>query len=589
MIEKQPTQPPTPEQDKERKNQQEEIDTGITRRGFLKLMAIHAGMYAVGYHIGKEIKMFQEEENTPDTWTDAPQEVEDQFWLSIIEHVSRKDGQDLIPQDVRAYLITKLFNIPQGWTSGIATEKVVQPDGTVEQKRTAPELDKLVATYFTNKTVTVGETDDGQPIISTDFRDFPDIEQTLASFKEQVSQLPPDRGGALGMEISSILEKEYAHLTKIDNPDNTDTQRDCPVEFDYLPGGVPLFLRGYTHAKDWQNVHGKHLAETYKNAAYIAIESSGVPLGDRLKSYWSNPHEQIGDYDVLMKDLVDHGFNGMFMDVDARDITKILFDSYSDKEGILRTIELPHIYYDHYFHYLEKENPRFAQKIQTPERLKQLLFAQSTAAKASEIGRVTSDKKWYDASLSIDHKFESISLPTGYELGQMAFADAMAALKLHILAQKMNEGTVKKGIIVDFEGAEHLFMKSFYLKYPQYAAEIVLRTINEALAGEMDGSLPYERYRSGKNNPENLAQAIDILNKPEWLNVVVQISRIPMAYVENDPHKTTAIGPNQKQMIRNDELNTGFDVLQDLTIVRALYDDKYIQSHIDRVRAKNTK
>ncbi len=585
MFEKQPTQPPIPEQKKKEKKK-ELLGRQIARRGFAKIAELISESWSLSREALTRVTRATSNKEVSGTLFDDVRELEDAFWLSIIEHVSRKDGQDLTPQDVRAHLITKLFNIPQGWTSGIATEEVVQPDGTVEQKRTAPELDKLVATHFTNRTVTVGEIDDGQPIISTDFRDFPDIEQTLASFKEQVSQLPSERGGELGVEIYSILEKEYAHLTNIDNPDDADVQRDCPIEFAYLPGGVPLFLRGYRHAMKWQETHGTHLAETYKNATYVAIESGGEsPIGEGLEFYWSNPLGAHGHYDALMKELVDQGFSGMFMDVDARDEIKVCFEPYFCKEGGVQT-QLPDIYYKHYYRYLQKENPRLTKKIKTVKNFKKALLNQS---RVMPTNAVTSAQKWYGISQNINDNLTFSSLPTGNELGQRVFSDAMAALKLHILAQKMNEGIIKKGVIVDFDGAAHISMKNFYLKYPQYAAEVVLRTINEVLAGDVGEDMSFEDFVNAESTSDILNKAIEILNKPEWRDVVAQISRIPMAYVEDDPHKTTAIGPNQKEMIRNDELNTGLDVLQDPIIVRALCDDAYIQSQIDRVRTKNNK
>ncbi len=175
------------------------------------------------------------------------------FWFLVLEDISRQTGEEITPKDVRAYLITKLFHIPQGWTSGLSTRKEIGIDNKIEQKRLYPKLDKLIATYFTNNTAILTHINDGEPVVSTDFRDFPGIDDTLELFKKEVEQL--DSGKEIGMKIYTILKKERTHLHNIYKKNtnvfniitNRPQVRDRTVEFAYLPGGVPVFLRGYTH------------------------------------------------------------------------------------------------------------------------------------------------------------------------------------------------------------------------------------------------------------------------------------------------------------------------------------------------------
>ncbi len=574
------------ESEKNTTTKKEYLQTKITRRGFLKMAAI----FGAGVAVGKNVNAIEEFITKENNWT---KDVENDFWLSVIENVSRQIGEEITPQDVRAHLITKLFNIPQGWTSGLSTQQEIKIDGTVEQKRMYPKLDQLIATHFTNKTVAVAKTSDGEPVISTDFRDFKDIGNILKSFKKEVAQL--DVGKEFGMKIYTILRKEYEHLQNIyeenKNIKRIDIKResrDRSIEFAYLPGGNPVFLRGYIHSKEWQSVHGEHLADTYKDVDYIAIESGGVPIGERLQDQWSNKWEnKQGDYSRLMKDLVNNGFDGIFFDIDARNNTKIQFDSYFDSENNLQQIQLPDIFYEHYFLYLQRENPRFTKKIKSSSKLKQIMLTQTTATPhiLSANQRMMNDAKLYDASLSISNNLTVATLPTGNELGQMAFADAMSALKLHILAQNMNDGHIKKGIIVDFEGAEHLPMKSFYLKYPQYAAEIVLRTIHELMASYVGDNLNWDDLKQGKNNPKNLYNVQQMFEAPDWFDMIQEIKRIPMAYVENDPNKTVEIGLNQKKMKKYNKLDTGSLDNIDTSVVWALFDNDYIQAHIDNIKS----
>jgi len=568
------------------KTTEKDLQTQMTRRGFLKMAAIFGAGIAVGKN-ADVIENFITRENN------GRKDVEDNFWFSVIETVSRQTDEEITPQDIRAHLITKLFNIPQGWTSGLSTQHEIKSDGTIKQERMYPKLDQLIATYFTNKTVVVTELDNGEPVISTDFRDFRDIGNILESFKEEVEQL--DAGEELGMKIYTILEKEYEHLQNIYKKnknikpvDIAVEESDKPIEFAYLPGGNPVFLRGYTHSKKWQSIHGEHLADTYKDAKYIAIESGVVPIGDRLQDLWADELEnKQGHYAQLMKGLVKKGFSGLFFDIDARDYSKIVFDSYFDKVDNLQQVHLPDIFYEHYFLYLQRENPRFTEKIGSSSKLKQLMLAQTTADShiPNAKRKMANKAKTYDASWAVSDELTSTTLPSGNELGQMAFADAMAALKLHILAQNINDGHVEKGIIVDFEGAEHVAMKSFYLKYPQYAAEIVLRTIHEVMAGYVGNNLSLADGQQGKNNSQNLRNAQKMLDMPNWFDIIQEIKRIPMAYVENDPNKTVDIGLNQKKMKKYNKLDTGTLKNLDTSVVWALFDDKYIQAHIDGTKS----
>jgi hypothetical protein len=90
--------------------------------------------------------------------------------------------------------------------------------------------------------------------------------------------------------------------------------------------------------------------------------------------------------------------------------------------------------------------------------------------------------------------------PTFLELGQHLFSDALAAIKLLLIAKLMADGYLEKGPIIDYEGSMHLSSKSFFLKYPQYAMEVVLRTINELMAGKV----------------KNLTQIYEVFRNPNW-------------------------------------------------------------------------
>ena len=558
----------------------------LGRRNFLKMLAVLSADVAISKSVGgKTLTSLTERiENS------SMEEVESNFWLSIIESISRQPGEKISPREVRAYIITKLFNIPQGQTSGISTEVGSYPG---EQKRLYPELDKLVATYFTNKTVVVVKYKTGEPIISTDFRDFPNIGNALEEFKNEVNQLDIDSGKKLGIKIYKILKEEYDHLREINRENKNKNEKDIDhddldraVEFIYLPGGVPIFLRGYRHNVEWQNKHGKHLASAYSDVDYVGIEGfAQKEIGESLAILWADKEQQGGHYDRLMKDLVAEGFKGLFFEADGRNKSKVIFDSYVDKFENGHQVILPGVFYEHYFMYLQKESPNFAAKMKSPQMLKKFMLAQTTF-KPSLIksnAMVANRGKMYDASFSVSDELTVATLPTGNELGQRAFSDALYALKLHILAQSMNEGEIPKGTIVDFQGANHFAMKSFYLKYPQRAAEVVLTIIYELMAGYVGDDLSKMEYYVGVNKPKNLEKAMEMLKKPDWLQAIYEIGRISMMEVENDSGKTVEVGEKQKKIKKYDW--EGVNILKkvDPKIIMALFDDEYIQTQIDKV------
>jgi hypothetical protein len=79
-----------------------------------------------------------------------------------------------------------------------------------------------------------------------------------------------------------------------------------------------------------------------------------------------------------------------------------------------------------------------------------------------------------------------------------------------------------RGPIIDYEGACHLSSKSFFLKYPQYAMEVVLRTINELMAGKV-GDLP---------------EIYEVFRNPKRSEIVKEITRLVFKTPEPDPSKS---------------------------------------------------
>ncbi len=252
---------------------------------------------------------------------------------------------------------------------------------------------------------------------------------------------------------------------------------------------------------------------------------------------WSEPEAQQGDYDALMHEAVEAGFSGLFTKIDSRDTSKIRMDR--DKFFLLSKFpDLPPAFFDKYFNFLQRELPSLTKTIDSPQKLKEALIAQSVTKEGlyARDESIYWQGKYYHSHAYFSKKGEVSFEPTFLELGQHIFSDALSAVKLHLIAKLMSGGHIEKGPIIDYEGADHLSSKSFFLREPGYAMEVVLRTVNELMAGKakQKGNIP-EIYKWFEN--------------PDWSEIVKEISKLSFKEVENAPSKPTAIGPNQRKLI----------------------------------------
>ncbi|MCD6148351.1 hypothetical protein J7J18_03170, partial [bacterium] len=345
-------------------------------------------------------------------------------------------------------------------------------------------------------------------IISSDFRDL------------YPRGLPRKLKRVLSPEAREIMETEYQHLKEIKKErDIPKLLNDCPIHYFRLPGGVDLFMKGYLHNEVWQNKHGEYLKKMNKEAKVICIEGfPKIPFGKSLELRWSNPEFQWGDYDKLMKEAVDEGFIDLFTEIDARDESKIEMDSTETSLGLSFLFpDLPDAFFSEFFKFLATQHPKLAEEIGAPEKLKEYLVALSSTdmgvpARRREGGRIFRNGKQYWSFPYQTKEGKTSFKPTLFELGQHLFTDALAAIKLHLIARLMTEGKIKKGPIIDYEGVGHLSSKAFFLKHPEYAMEVVLRMINELMAG---------RVKKGE-----ISEIYDVFRKPNWQEAVKEIAKL---------------------------------------------------------------
>jgi hypothetical protein len=335
----------------------------------------------------------------------------------------------------------------------------------------------------------------------------------------------------------NIIKKEYEHLEKIRDKFNkikdlnmsvNSREFVCGVHYFRLPGGIDLFLSGYAHDQKWHKKHGKYLREINKEAKVICIEGpSDMPFGQSLDVMWRGLKKlQKGHYNLLMREAVKAGFNGYFTEVDARD-TSIL------DMNIIKDLSLE--FFENYFEYLKKENPSL--KINSLYELRKILIKQSPYSPFIGIKerkkQIYHQGKEYLSFPYVSREDGTSDDPTYLELGQLLFSDALASIKLHLIAKLMADSHLEKGPIIDYIGTAHLPSKTFFLKYPQYAMEVVLRTIHELMAGKT----------------KDFPGVYEVFRNPNWEEVVKEIFKLVFKRPEDAPEKSVQIGPNQRRLL----------------------------------------
>jgi hypothetical protein len=435
-------------------------------------------------------------------------ELPENYWFELGKRLYRESGKIPDPLQIRAWALISAFGLPSGPYSAIEIDPKTK-------RRVNPERDRIIASYLTNHPGVEIE----RGVISLDFRDI------------YPNGLPQELKEVLDPDTRAIMEIEYEHgenakMRFEETKDEYDADR--PIHYFRLPGGIDLFMKGYVHNRQWQEKHGEYLKRINQHARIIAIEGFvDRPFGESLWECWYSESGQKGNYDVLMRDAVRAGFNGLFTEVDARDISMIEMER-------IYLLKSSDGFFEAYFEFLKREHPSLADAIGSPERLKEILIKQSaiwTYEKRAK--KVIKNGKSYLPYPYLTKKGKTSFEPTFFEFGRTLFSDALAAIKLLLIAKLMADGHLPKGPIIEYEGAGHLSSKSFFLKYPQYAMEVVLRTINELMAG----------------NVEDIPQIYRVFLNPNWSKIIKEIVRLVFKKPEDDPSKPVEIGPNQRQLL----------------------------------------
>jgi len=477
------------------------------------------------------------------------------FWTEKMEEGYSNENELLAKIEVIAERFCNLLEIPTGAFSGVAT---YFEDG--KEKRISPKLDKLMAEMVTNQRFIVKDINEVGPVSTKDPREkyegeidavLDQLRKDFKEYKEKVEQINTDleheelssgmreRANQLlrdALEVYSILEGELE--LKKRGFENIGVGEDISlannkianknIEIKYLSGGHIVILRGYVHHRTFQEEFGGSgknfgLAQIYKNGKYIAIEGLvTLRYGISLGNHWIK--RDNNGYGDLMRALVEQGCAGNFLELDSR---------YWNLDGnaTFNTIDLDNRQAQVLFNFVKRINPKLAGdngRIKTVEEFKKYFHTQRDfygednlyLREAEHNIDFIRDGTYYHQTASIDAEGKTKSYPTGFELGQFAFTDALSVIKMLILGRAMHKGEIEPGILVDFQGAKHLSYKSYFFDNPQYAMTVVLTNIWEILA-----SHPNIRNR------EHILEQLGNLNENTWKWVLDFIVKVPLTSV----------------------------------------------------------
>ena len=508
------------------------------------------------------------------------------FWIDNIE----RDSNSLLSKTAKE-LLEDVFNIPIGAFSAVATynedgqEKriFISPIHCIqnEGREIKVTMDGVIAEQFTNYRHVVKRLNNIGPITNKDPREKYDgdidvlIEKTRNDLKRfkvavskewqelekrkqsgEISELGYKKATRLledAQEIYKILIKELELKKRgfefLGEGEITGEEvgaffleANIQLEIKYLPGGGFVILRGYVHDGIWQENFGDDrfqdfgLANIYANTQYVAIEGCvEKQLGCSLPLFWKCDYFE--HYGRLMIELVNSGFNGLFLELDSRyqgENYELSFYTYEGEtyipplfSSIMKKRVMTNEQMCKLFDYISRYNTSFAERVANQDTFMRLFTMQRITGKNSFADReeqhglsIVKDGTLYINTASVGNNMSTSSVPTGFEFGQMAFVDALSVIKILIMNEAVQAGDLEPGIIVDFQGAHHSHYKSFFFDNPGHAMEIVLTNLHELLAHHPD-----------VKDINDVLDKLSKLDKDTWLWAFDFISKIPFAKI----------------------------------------------------------
>ena len=397
------------------------------------------------------------------------------------------------------------------------------------------------------------------PIISVDLRDY---------FE---TGMPEELKSIMSPGTVAFIENEFKirkETMKKYGKNSTDVmQVDYPICYQKLSNDCDVILRGYAHDQEWHENFEESLTSATKYAKHIAIEGlPEVKFGKSLGLKWSVSWRQQGTFDKLMKQAVKNGFEGYFLEFDGRDESSVLIEGDINRKSFPNP---PDSFFKNYLSYLHVLNPEYKEDIKDANDLREILKKLSLTD-GGNLSDNTPHKHIFSQSyspfVSLNKDGKYITTPNDFLFGQTNFSDALSALKMHFMNKLMEEGKIEKGLIVDYQGAQHLPLKSFYLKNTELAMMNVFQNIPHLIVSYLfkDEKIDTGSFEfTEKERQERFEKLNKELENIDFEKVLFEIGRLPAGKVEevNEERDGVEINNRQRKLNMNEKEWNIFEML----------------------------
>ncbi len=289
-----------------------------------------------------------------------------------------------------------------------------------------------------------------------------------------------------------------------------------------LPHGSEILLRGAVHEYHWT----QRYSEYYKGRLMpttISFESPVTHLpGWYTHTWFSDMHQfdrQIGVhmFSDILRLLLSHHTNMQIIELDTRVCPAEMYKYYLDDPWAINRHNAKGLSLVAKYIATLNDGSNFAKPELVYKLCKKLLDSCTYLSPA----RYIHDGHMFEPLRTVlPHSNGSITYPnvlTGHEYSDFHLADAVLAVRAHMIDTLVGQGKWPAELIVDYHGAGHTLSRAFYLHFPRIAWQTILQ------------NLPYLVLHYVKSTQEYMHE----LEHIDWAKALNTIATVPAFSVKD--------------------------------------------------------
>lgn len=310
-----------------------------------------------------------------------------------------------------------------------------------------------------------------ETIVSYDFRHHPEIESIMTILETAWKDYPETDTRRKTLEL---LKLAVAHQKKMKDSGETDFEMALIYQNE-----KPILCYGVEHTSSYYETHKEYFKKIFSYTDQFIVETAiDTPGVLSLDATWKKTSSR-SFFANTTRDFFAQNKDGKVCEIDARNIHKGSTDFYGRKADTwlgtfaipFETSDIPMGFANKKFNYLSENYPLLAEKIGSPEKLKEAMEKQGHIMEAL-LAKLTAT--YNHNGIQIIRRPSLRNIPTASKYfaeviqGLLSVNDAMHALKMHRWA-KLQPGAQT---FVDLEGAVHTEKVKFFHN-PALAARVV--------------------------------------------------------------------------------------------------------------------